>query len=294
MDFWKLIDNLENPHSKEYQDHLHLLHTSINPSLRQMLAASTQALSASKPVTGNGLTAIILLLASAFCIQVDFFIRNIPMALTVAAVIAEAAALATLAWIFLPKRAARIRSGIALWEKRLVTLDHLVKPMFKDMNNLGELLAIYDGLRLSDPNNNPFPMQTRTHDAIAHMLRHVSPAQAPQFNQARRQHLYLFLQDVNEQVVLDTLHAIAVVGDSEAIAKLSPLVNKPPVHEREGRIHRAARECYTKLIVRLEKEREAESLLRPSDQPDDSQALLRPAGNELSNPELLLHVMPDE
>jgi hypothetical protein len=295
MDFWKLIDDLEEPQNEHYQNTLRTLLTSTNTPLRKLLNARTEALSRSKPTTEYGLIAFTVILIGGFSFQMDYFGSHFETPLALALVVtAEILILGALAWKFLPKRQERIKNGLAKWDRRLVTIDRLLKPMFKSLDNLGEILDIFDESRITDPDETPSQIQTRTRTAIVKMLRRISPVLAPQFNPLRRNTLYRFLNDENEQTVIDALSAIAVVGDNRAIEKVLMLANGSSLYEGEERIRKVAQECLVALTARLEKENLAKSLLRSSAQPDDSPVLLRPAGNELSNPDLLLRVTTED
>jgi hypothetical protein len=261
MDFWTTVDELKHTKSEGYDERLRAFLALTPTPLRTLLAARSEALEGTRPYAG----------------------------------FVEALVLTFSGWIFRSKRDTRIRNNTELWEKRVATLDRLLQPMYRDIQNIGLLLDTFDLAKRSDSSSEPSWLQSSTYIAIIRLLRYVSPSQAPQFNAVTRDTLYSFLHDQKEVVVIDALSAIAEVGDNRVVETVTRLATWDTVNAREERIHKAARKSLATLTARLEKEKLAKRLLRPSEQPEAEQSLLRPAkGSENEDAELLLRSISDD
>jgi hypothetical protein len=231
------------------------------------------------------LLGLLLALPLYFEAFILLFLR-VPRSQVVTALISEILAFAATCLIMSSER----KRKEAIWRRRLAIVDHILEPLLSDMSNLGTLLDIsVIEPKSRDHRADPGQM-VGAKGAIVRLLPRITPLEATQFNEARRQALYRFLNYRDETVVIGALSAIAAVGNDGVTNTLSQLANRTPRNPRETRIQQAARESLERLVARLEAEKLAATLLRFSAQPDEAQALLRPAGNELSNPEMLLRV----
>jgi hypothetical protein len=260
-EFWADIDDLQDPKSKGYEERLCDFLASTPTPLRKLLASRSEALESTRPPTG--LDALVEAIAYAFMIP--------------------------------SRRQARDQEKIAQWEGRVATLDRLLQPMYRDVQNIGLLLDTFDLARRNDSRAQSSWLQTTTYKAIVGLLRYVTPTHPPQFNAATRDTLYSFLQDKKKVAVIDALIAIAAVGDNRIVETVTRLATRDPINTREEHIQKAAQKCLTKLTARLEDEKLAKRLLRPSEHPESAVVLLRPAkGTDDSDPELLLRSISED
>jgi hypothetical protein len=84
------------------------------------------------------------------------------------------------------------------------------------------------------------------------------------------------------------LKAFEQVGDSTCLATVQRLADGEIANEAEARVRDAARECVPYLQARLEQEKAAQSLLRPSAAGHSSETLLHPVAASPTEPALLL------
>ncbi len=90
--------------------------------------------------------------------------------------------------------------------------------------------------------------------------------------------------------MIAALHAVAQVGDAEAIPTVAKLAQKPSIGPRTARVRNAARECMPLLKSRAGDNLARRTLLRPAHGVDTGgEQLLRPAGGENPASDNLLH-----
>jgi hypothetical protein len=296
LNIWHAIDSLEDQRNKEYPEkHAALLASMDNP-LEELLALHSEALKARKSPFDVEIAMMVcmFLLVIGLCFQLDYLVHNIPTPLTVGVAVAEALALAALGRIFFPKGSARMQEKAARWDKRLATIDRIMKPMFADVDNIGVLLDRVGKSPWISTRTGYLPLDKKPRAAIIHLMPHICAGHAHQFNPARLNTLARFLRNGNEQIVTNALFAMAAVGDRGTMAQIARFAKRTPTNEEQERVQRVAQDCLAALALRLEHQKEALTLLHPS-QPDAKQSLLRPAkGTDDPDPELLLRSTSEE
>jgi hypothetical protein len=90
------------------------------------------------------------------------------------------------------------------------------------------------------------------------------------------------------------LKAFEQVGDSSCLAAVQRLADGEVVKEAEARVRDTARECVPFLQARLDQEKAAQSLLRPSAAGHCSETLLHPVTASPAEPALLLRATSEE
>ena len=169
-----------------------------------------------------------------------------------------------------------------------------------------EALARVDNPEVSAPilhnlfSLNP-PVRKSATDALIRLLPKLKASDSARFPRSARNAIHrLFLSDggygFRLELVLTAIYALQQIGDSSSEKALERLLKQPTYNKRDGRIHAAAQPVLEALKLRLNEERQANTLLRsaafksvgtllhPSSNlpAEDSDTLLRPLSQEES------------
>lgn len=169
---------------------------------------------------------------------------------------------------------------------------------FKNMT-AGEtagVLAQYDDLRAIGPLlealNCPEPdIRVLSEMALARLLPRLTAADSGLLNEEQYLCLFRALHSRYTDLVVSVIRAFREIGDERALLTVRHLAERPPRTPRQQFIHHAAQECLPVMQERLERERVANILLRPTSPPTET--LPRPVMTDPNHdPALLLHPFP--
>jgi hypothetical protein len=297
MKIWHAIDDLEKPGSKGYPERLATFLASMNAPLEEILSLHSEAQKQKAKQYDTRLLAIpiIFILIIGLGVQMDSIAHSGPTLLTFGVVLAETLALVALGHVLFRKGNTRVQEREALWNQRLATIDRIMKPMLRDVNNIGTLLDMIGKSPWTPVQTGYLTLDKNIRAAVIHLLPHISHNHAHHFNSARLNTLTHFLRYRNDQIVTDVLFAMAAVGDRGSMMQIARFAKKRPLNEEQERVQRVAQDCLATLAERLEQEKQAVTLLHPSEQPDSPDSLLRPAkGTDDSDTELLLRSISED
>ena len=136
------------------------------------------------------------------------------------------------------------------------------------------------------------PPEHPIYDALERLLPQIYAAQAADLLQRHRRTLLRFL-DIQlarrySGFILSVLEVLARFGDSRYLRQVETVADSPVSTPAGTRVRDAARACDAAIKERIQKERTARALLRPSNVPAEAPDLLRPAASVQSESEQLL------
>jgi HEAT repeat protein len=131
-------------------------------------------------------------------------------------------------------------------------------------------------------------------EALVRLLPRLKSSDSHLLSNDQRENLYLVLKRANlkkdSELIIAILQAMQQVGDEAALPHVVQLSQLKNDSEAGQRVREAAQACLPYLQERVERARQAGTLLRPADAPSSQpETLLRPApGAACTDPELLL------
>jgi hypothetical protein len=168
---------------------------------------------------------------------------------------------------------------------RPTPLQHRAAQALADLEDVRVIGPLVEALALPD---------NFTRKAAAAGLKRLLPkvraSDATYFSREHMEGLYGILNSSDGYLVEVVLAALEQIGDEKALPHVERLVERPAYSSEAVRVQRAAKHCLPALLVRTDKGRQSQSLLRAASQSDSpSGDLLRPVGQPgASAPEQLL------